>query len=179
VGQGGLSYLQSGRLHLIPATETLARADLAGRAALSEMLEAEVPEDWPPAHHSRPVLEAVLAALRDRASRGWLTWYLVTREAAPRLVGVCSFEGRPDATGSVEISYALPAAFRSRGFATEAVERLVAWAFSHAQVREVRAETLPHHTASIRVLRKCGFRPAGAGSEHGVERFVLRREHLR
>jgi len=42
-------------------------------------------------------------------------------------------------------------------------------------VQRVIAETLPELTPSIGVLRKCGFRPVGEGSEPGVIRFELTR----
>jgi RimJ/RimL family protein N-acetyltransferase len=43
-------------------------------------------------------------------------------------------------------------------------------------VRRVIAETLPELAGSIGVLRRCGFRLLGEGSEPGVIRFELRRE---
>lgn len=70
------------------------------------------------------------------------------------LLGICDFKGRPDAMGSVEIAYSILAQFRNRGFATEAVQTLLAWAFSHQNVREVSAKTLPHLQQSIRVMKK-------------------------
>ena len=47
------------------------------------------------------------------------------------------------------------------GYATEAAEALVIFAFSSDQVRVVRAHTLPEANASTRVLTKCGFRFIG------------------
>ena len=72
-------------------------------------------------------------------------------------MGVGGFHGPPDADGQVEIGYAMQPSFREQGLATEAVEGLVKWAFDHPEVRNVRAQTLPHLTASIRVLEKTGF----------------------
>ena len=79
----------------------------------------------------------------------------------------------------MEISYSILEAYRNRGFASEAVSRLVAWAFSHQHVHEVSAEVLAHRRQSIGVLEKCGFRPAGAGSERGVNRYVVQRPDRR
>ena len=89
-------------------------------------------------------------------------------------MGICQFKGRPDASGSVEIAYSMLGPFRNRGFATEAVARLVRWAFGHQAVTEVCAETMPYRRQSIRVLEKLGFSLSGAGSEQGVVRYVLR-----
>lgn len=177
---GGIrsSYISSPRLLLVPATPPILRADLAGRAALAAALGGDVPEDWPPDHHDRPILEEALRRLDDRAEHGWATWYLLRREGPRRLEGFCAFAGRPDPAGAVEISYAVLSGSRGQGLATEAVRRMVEWAFSHSQVQEVNAETLPHLRSSIRVLEKNGFRHAGRGSEYGVVRYVLSRAHL-
>jgi RimJ/RimL family protein N-acetyltransferase len=48
-------------------------------------------------------------------------------------------------------------------------------AFGLPEVTRVIAETLPDLTPSIGVLKKCGFRLVGEGSEPGVIRFELTR----
>jgi RimJ/RimL family protein N-acetyltransferase len=165
-------------LLLVPAKERLLRADLAGRQALAAALGGEVPESWPPEHHGRPVLEEALDRLGDQAEHGWSIWYLVQREGSRRLLGFGSFAGRPDEGGIVEISYSVLPDSQGRGLATEAVQRLAAWAFSHPQVQTVFAETLPHLRSSIRVLQKNGFRYRGRGSEYGLVRYELTRARL-
>jgi len=87
------------------------------------------------------------------------------------------FQG-PDESGSVEISYSILDCYQRLGFATEAVASLVGWAFSHYNVNEVCAETMPHLTQSIRVLEKNGFEYSGAGSEAGVVRYAINRSNL-
>lgn len=174
----GVSSIESPRLYLAPASVDITQADLDGPEALGNALGVPVPPEWPPELYSRPALAVVLQQLRDRAEHGWSTWYLAGREPGQGLIGVCGFKGRPDARGSVEISYSILAPFRNSGFASEAVQRLVDWAFSHAQVTEVTAETMPHLRQSIRVLEKNGFAHAGKGSEYGVVRYVLERSRL-
>ena len=173
------SAIDSPRLSYVPATAELTEADLAGPEALATALGVSVPPEWPPELYSRPALMAVLEQLADRAEHGWSTWYLVGRESGGGLVGVCGFKGRPDPDGVVEISYSICPAFRNVGFASEAVERLSRWAFTHAGVQTVTAETLPHLRQSIRVLEKNGFQRAGQGSEYGVIRYALGRSNLR
>jgi RimJ/RimL family protein N-acetyltransferase len=62
----------------------------------------------------------------------------------------------------VEIAYGIATDHQRKGYATEAAEALVAYAFSSGQVRVVRAHTLAEANASTRVLVKCGFRQVGA-----------------
>jgi ribosomal-protein-alanine N-acetyltransferase len=73
----------------------------------------------------------------------------------------------------VEISYSVLSQYRIQGYATEAVARLIVWAFSHQNVRMVAANTLPHLQQSIRVLEKNGFSFQGPGSEQGVVKYAL------
>ena len=175
-----LTYIDARRLRLVPGTAALVSLDLESREALAETLEIDVPENWPPDLYDRRAMEEALQRLGNRNERGWSLWYVQTRPPeAEQLVGICGFKGRPDADGSVEISYAMLPQFRGRGFATEAAHRLITWAFSHPGVTEVTAETLPTLKSSIRVLEKAGFEPVGRGSERGVLRYRLARSPLR
>lgn len=175
-----LRVVESRRLTMVAATPELVAADLAGRKDLAEALDAEVPEDWPPDLYDSPSMRLTLQQLRDPSEQGWTMWYLLChRFEPPQVVGICGFKGKPDRTGSVEISYSVLRPFRFQGFATEAVERLVVWAFSHQNVVEVTAETLPHLRQSIRVMEKNGFALRGPGSEHGVVRYALQKSSRR
>jgi len=170
--------IQSPQLSLYAATADLISKDIESREALAEALGVNVPESWPPDLYGVGAMRFALAQLGDAPEQGWSFWYLVTREEPVELAGLCGFKGRPDMVGSVEIGYSLLGCYQRRGFATEAVGRLLGWAFSHHNVSEVCAETLPHLRQSIRVLEKNGFRRAGVGSESGVIRFAVKRAWL-
>lgn len=175
-----LRMLASERMRLVAATPDLVQADLARGEALGQMLDAAVPQNWPPDLYDRDAMRYALNELADPASRGWSFWYLIAApEGREELIGICGFKGRPDAAGSAEIGYSVLRQFRNQGFATEAVERLVRWAFSHQNVVEVSAETLPHLQSSIRVMKKNGFVYTGAGSERGVVRYAVCRPDRR
>jgi RimJ/RimL family protein N-acetyltransferase len=161
---------------LVAATAELVTADLAGRDEFSEAIGAEVPENWPPELYESTAMRFSLEQLQDPAEHGWSIWYLLSRlDGQPQVMGICGFKGKPDEAGSVEIGYSILSQFRVRGYATEAVARLVVWAFSHQNVAEVTAETLPYLKQSIRVLEKNGLCFAGPGSEYGVVKYVLRK----
>jgi ribosomal-protein-alanine N-acetyltransferase len=61
----------------------------------------------------------------------------------------------------VEIAYGVAKEHEGKGYASEAAEALVKYAFDKEEVRVVRAHTLPEPNASTRVLTKCGFRHVG------------------
>jgi len=171
-----LRVVESRRLTLVAATPELVAADLAGKAAFAGALGAEVPDNWPPEFYESTAMRWSLQQLKDPAEHGWSIWYLLTKKHdPPEVIGICGFKGKPDATGSVEIGYSILKQFRVQGYATEAVARLVVWAFSHQNVTEVAAETLPHLKQSIRVMEKNGLSFSGPGSEHGVVRYVVKK----
>ena len=172
-----LRVLESARLTLVAATTELIDADLHGHEPLSAALNAEVCDEWPPELLTATVMRVAQEQLRNPASQGWSAWYLLYEEnGCTALVGMCQFKGRPDESGSVEIAYSILERYQNRGFATEAVARLVRWAFDHGTVKEVVAETMPYRRQSIRIMEKNGFEFAGPGSEQGVVRYVLRKK---
>ena len=187
-----LRSIKSERMLLVAASLALVEADLARGALLADMLEAHVPDNWPPELYDHDAMRYARQQLSEPAMEGWSFWYLLLvndsaghhqagqdHYPAQQLAGICGFKGRPDAAGSVEIGYSVLAQYRNQGLATEAVDRLVRWAFSHQNVIEVSAETLPHLQASIRVMKKNGFSHTGAGSERGVIRYAVERPDRR
>ena len=169
--------IRTERLELIPATLDLLAAALRSPADLGAGLGARVPSTWPPEFLDPPALEFT----RDRLTTaphdaGWWMYFIVLPvNAGDRvLVGTAGYKG-PPAEGTVEVGYGIVTDHQRRGYASEAVRGMVARAFRVPEVDRVVAETLPHLTPSIGVLRKCGFELTGEGSEPGVIRFELTR----
>ena len=153
--------LRTERLELIPCTAEVIEAALADPDEVGRMLGLHVPPGWP----SDDLRDTLPGYARDAAADpdrlGWGPWLIV--EAAERVVvGDAGFHGRPDAAGTVEIGYGILAEYRRRGYATEAAQGLVAWAFTQPAVERVVAECEADNLGSIRVLEKLGMRRAGA-----------------
>jgi ribosomal-protein-alanine N-acetyltransferase len=168
------------RLVLIPATVALAQAEFDDLHRLGTLLGCDVPRDWPPPlNDSESMKWFVTYARKHPAAVGWTKWYFAERLPGDRLVlvGNGGFKGMPSGDGTVEVGYSILPAHQRRGFATEAVQALVAWAFAHKDVQRVIAHTYPELSASIGVLRKAGFTAIRQGetSEPGTMRFERRR----
>jgi RimJ/RimL family protein N-acetyltransferase len=162
--------VQTARLDLIPVTLEIIEADLHRRDELPALLDAEIGEGWPPPLVDVPAMECTKRAVQsDPALGGWTTWYWILRAPRRTLIGLSGFKSRP-VNGSVELGYSTLPLYQRQGFATEAVQAMVEWAFAQG-VNCVLAETLPELTASQSVLRKAGFQFVGEGSEPGVIRF--------
>jgi len=170
--------LATSRLDLVAATPEIADAEAAGDPHWWRRLRASPPIGWPPPLNDASSLRWFADAIAcDPEGVGWYTWYVLEREAgAPRrLIGNAGFTGRPDASGSAEIGYAILPPHQRRGYGTELVEALVDWAFGHEHVKRVMAETYPDFVASVRILEKNGFALAGRAIRAGAIRYELRR----
>ena len=164
------------RLTLMPATVDLARAELDDRSKFAHMLGAVVPDDWPPASaaDALPLFLGWLEAAPERS--GWFGWYGLARPdlGGPAvLVASGGFLG-PPASGAVRLGYSVLPEFQRRGYATEMVNGLLRWAFTHPEVEVVESETEWANPASARVLEKAGFVASGPALESGGSRYELR-----
>ena len=87
--------------------------------------------------------------------------YLVVDPATRAVVGTCGYKGPPDGRSEVEIAYFTFPTYEGRGYATAMAAALRERAAASAEVRCVRAHTLPERNASARLLEKLGFQWAG------------------
>jgi len=94
-------------------------------------------------------------------SAPWLLGFWIQLSSSGENIGGCGFKGPPDDEGVVEIAYGISPRHQRMGFATEATQALVSFAFQHPDVRIVRAHTREADTASVGVLEKCGFHSIG------------------
>ena len=76
------------------------------------------------------------------------------------LVGLCSLVRMPSEK-AIDIGYGITQARQANGYATAAVEALVAWAKGDDRIDFCRAETSIHNHRSQRVLEKSGFQRVG------------------
>lgn len=85
-----------------------------------------------------------------------LGWF-ITLAADGRVIGDCGTKGWVDADGRLEIGYGLSAAYRQRGYGTEAVSALVGWLRGRPGVGMLIAEVEVGNVASRRLLERVGF----------------------
>ena len=138
--------LDTARLKLVLQTPAEALAQIE---ASSPADRAEMSPEW---------LERIRATT---TADPWLHGFRVVLRVSDRVIGSAGFKGPPDADGVVEIAYGIDPEHQGQGFATEAAQAMTAYAWTRAEVRIVRAHTLPEPNASTRVLTKCGFRHVG------------------
>lgn len=172
------SPIRTDRLDLVAATLDHVRTEIEAPERLEALIGASVSPDWPPGEYDASAMEF----FRDRLEQGgpdvvgWYGWYAIRRPDGDRpvtLIGAAGYLGPPDDQGRVEIGYSLLPAWRGQGYATEITQALASRALSNPGVRLIVAHTQAENHASARVLERCGFTPAGEGSEPGSLRFEL------
>ncbi len=153
-----MPHLETARLTIVPFTLDLLRAARQDPAAVGHRLRLCVPAAWP-----GPDIAAALPALihqlePDPTQADWGV-HLVARTAKRTLIGFAGCNnGPPDATGTVEIGYDVLPAYQRRGYATEAMDAIMAWLFAQPRVRRVTADCDANNSASRRVLERLGLR---------------------
>ncbi len=139
--------------------------------ALREQMEAMIASERD-AELKKAYSEMLEGCLRDPDQWDWYAIWMIEKKDGTHIGDLC-FKGlRED--GIAEIGYGILEAFQGQGYATEAVRAVCRWAFGHAEVSSIEAETDAGNAASQRVLQKCGFLPNGTCGEEGP-RFTLSR----
>jgi len=167
------------RLTLVSLPAGALRDLVAGRTASTERrLRVRLPGSF--AQRAHRLLQVRLDDVeRDPGARPWLLRLIaLTDRDARTVVGLIGFHGRPDASGRAEVGYEIFEPFRRRGYATEAVLGLLAWAARRHRVRTFVAAIAPDNEPSMRLARRIGFRQVGAqvDDEDGLELvYELRR----
>lgn len=107
-------------------------------------------------HPPHQALEQTRDALEERvASTDWRTWAITLRDQHQAVGTVGAHEARP---GRVyEIGYSLVPAHWGKGYAAEAVGRLIDHLFDVDGARRVFADTDPDNESSNAMLTKLGF----------------------
>lgn len=154
--------IHSERLDLVSLGPACLRAALEGRPAEAEaLLGASLPADW--GRDNEHLLRLRLGQLeQDPSVQPWLLRAMVLRQPARRVIGHIGFHLPPDARGALEVGYATEPAYRRQGYAGEAVRALLAWATRTHSIRHFVASVSPGNQASLRLVRRLGFRQSGS-----------------
>ncbi|MHB8101529.1 MAG: GNAT family N-acetyltransferase [Methanosarcina sp.] len=161
------------RMYLLPATVKLYLLELHDRKAFASALNAHVPEEWPPDQINPEVIQEFIGQMQARDRKIWSFYWILRPEDTkpPVLMGNGGFLAHDNET--LVIGYSLLPGYHGNGYATEAVQSLVKWAFSNLKRYRIIAYTYPHLKASIRVLEKNGFFFKGNSQEEGIIVYEL------
>lgn len=127
------------------------------------MLDGERPvgHQWASGYPTERTL--VAAGMLVTADVGAFGTFLITRRRDGVVIGDCGFHGPPDKVGAVTIGFEIVPEARGQGYATEAVEALLAYAHTMPEIVTVHAEAARENRAAQEVLEKAGMTAVSGG----------------
>ena len=163
------------RLELVPLTLPVAEAVLLGQRDRTEaLLGARLPDAWPGRALVERAFFASLDLIRSAPDKKlWGNRVMLTRGDSRRVVGSVVFHGAPGPDGIVEVAYGVEQESQMKGYAKESVPVCVEWALAQPGTVAVRATTPPWHTASRRVLDRCGLVVIGSEMSDALGDLIL------
>ncbi|WP_026575647.1 GNAT family N-acetyltransferase [Bacillus sp. UNC438CL73TsuS30] len=135
--------LQTERLKIVPCTD--------------ELLSMISTEEYKIGPHIKMFLEKLR---EDSTQLGWGVWLVINRENNT-IIGDIGFKGKPNSENTVEVGYGIIPSAQNKGYATEAVNEIIKWAFTNVDVDKVVAECLHDNIPSIKVLEKLNMNKIG------------------
>ena len=91
---------------------------------------------------------------------------VILGKAANCFVGFVHLGDMNRYNGYMEMEYAIIAAHRNKGYATQAVKEALDYGFKELKIAVIAAWVRSHNQASMRVLEKCGFMLEGKLRKH-------------
>jgi RimJ/RimL family protein N-acetyltransferase len=107
-------------------------------------------------------VRAWISAARGHWARFGFSWWVAIEPGTEQLVGVVSTQHlETDEAKPIEIGWRLRPEHWGKGYATEAGQAMLRFAFDQVGVPEVYAVAHPENQASLRVMQRLGMRYAG------------------
>lgn len=153
------NVIETERLHLFPLTLAQLELYLKANDELETALGLTTYGRTIAPQVQEQVRKVTLPKMQAATGEDYLfhTFWLGVDKQSKMIVAELGFKGAPIDGGRVEIGYGTMPHMQGKGYMTEAVEGLLQWAASRADVNLVLAETHASNLPSIRVVEKNGF----------------------
>jgi RimJ/RimL family protein N-acetyltransferase len=168
-------FIESERLKLIPLTHELLqlchtdRATMEGRMGLN-ISSIQVEQDYQAEIDDAMVNFWLPKTLEHPDKYYWYTSWEIVLKSGNIAIGGIGFAGYPNQNGETMVGYMIDKSQQRRGYATEALQTIVEWAFCQDDVHSIIGMTSPDNLASQATLLKNGFITDGK-AEGGLLKF--------
>lgn len=151
--------LENQRLFLRPINIEQAQKLMIEPDSYTDWLDVPFDSLWP--HDGlKAMLPIYVEALENNPEEyGFGPWIMIDKHKQ-MVIGDIGFKGLP-VDGIVEIGYYVSKIHRNQGYAKEAVDSMLQWAFSHKDIDMVTASCQSDNVPSCKVLESCGFKRSG------------------
>ncbi len=112
---------------------------------------------WSP-HPSPFYTKRYLTWLQGQYRGGKFYDFAVVEKESGKMLGTCGFTSFHIPNNSAEVGYVLNPDFHGKGYATEALTKLMEFGFRTLYLHRLVARIMVENIASRRVAEKCGFR---------------------
>ena len=155
-----LKRITTGRLYLIPFTIGICEATLNHNYTVLTDMGITLGTGWPD-EDTLDTLPRIINNLRlVTEPTGFESWMIIEKETNA-IIGDAGFKGRPDWRGDIDLGYGIISSARRRGYATEAAQGLIGWAFKQTGLKRITARCEASNAGSIKVIQALGFNNTG------------------
>lgn len=113
-------------------------------------------------------LERIVARRAMHEELGFTMWTVEEKESS-EVVGLAGLFPVEKIGPDIEVAYHFRKDRWGRGYATEVARACISYGFDHAGLETIVALVAPENTASLKVLEKCGMKPAGRAHHYDVD----------
>jgi ribosomal-protein-alanine N-acetyltransferase len=145
------------RLMLIPYTKNLCRNILNNDYRDLDALMLKKGKGWPDADVLDTLPRIINNLNKVEFPTGFESWMIIKRETS-EVIGDLGFKGFNSEEESIDLGYGVIKEERRKGYAEEAVNEIIKWAFSNEIVKEITAKCLTDNVSSINLLTKFKFK---------------------
>ena len=151
-----MTKLQTKRLQLIPLTLNQLQHYITTPYQLEQDLQLNLSREIITDRVYRAI-EMKISKMKqaDLTQHLWFTYWLIVIKEDQYGAGLVGFKGIPNNQGVTEIGYGIDSTHRNKGYMTEAVKKLIEWAFKNTKCKTIIApNTQKANIASNTVLKK-------------------------
>jgi ribosomal-protein-alanine N-acetyltransferase len=152
--------ISTSRLTLLPFTKTICEQVLNGTYEELEMLNITPAEQWPDEETIDTLPRIINNLNKVSEPTGFESWMVIETKTG-KIIGDIGFKGLPDKQGEADLGYGIVCSKRRKGYALEAANGILRWAFSNHSLLVVTASCLIENQGSARILESLGFSMTG------------------
>ncbi|HEY2582056.1 MAG TPA: GNAT family N-acetyltransferase [Mucilaginibacter sp.] len=155
-------YIESERLRLIPLTRELLLLSTTDRPAMERAMGLNVSSMVIDELYIKEFADGIasfclpkLLEFPDRYQ--WYSPWEIIRKDTSTAIGCIGFAGYPNESGEAEMGYLLDKQEQGKGYASEAFQTAIKWAFTNPEVKDIIVHTFEDNLPSRKLLTRCGF----------------------
>lgn len=145
------------RLILIPYTIDICRNILNSDYKDLEVLNLKKGKSWPDADVLDTLPRLINNLNKVEYPTGYESWMIIKKDTS-EIIGDLGFKGFDIEEKNLDLGYGIIKEERRKGYAVEAVNELIKWAFSNKKIKEITANCSTENMSSINLLNKFNFR---------------------